>query len=484
MFFGQNNLFTGLAACLPDTRLRSIAKVNSWTGHYNRPISLQEQQLYNHLLHLSQVESPGQLIERFRLLFVEGTEYPEPKIQAALEQIVSAKTAAIEFRFILNRCCYILINRWLMHPRLQLTIPSLVDIFELRPSAPAYSRSTQRLRELVQLFTQTDQYVTLRRLAEMMQQDLETGEQSQPLGNYIRRYPYLYEHCLLAEDSGDEQRRTIRRIRAQAQRQFEVDLSQYVVHRIVRSQPCSDSSPSIIYTPGSDSHYESHGEVRELASKIDLSPYVTARMNRGIPTQSIASQPIKNPTLLSDEALCTAVKQFVFKVDGQHTQRDLAQHFLTYSRQTQTYRVFKEDLYDYLTAAVSPEYGKRQFYNRLYTQLQETLPENDTQQPTEFLLVRTCSRLLNFLVVESPQQPNHFVFLDLISNIGTTFAVNLLLKIVLLCQKVKPHLERRFSILFNHYESYTRESGIGWLIEALETLNVAFATNFGSTNFY
>lgn len=408
--------------------------MNSWIDHYNRPVSLEEQQLYRHWLNLSQLESPNQLVERFRLLFVEGSGYPEPEIEAAIERILSSDSGSAEFKFILNRCCYILINRWLMHPRLQGAIPSLVDVFEA--ASGASGRSSQRLREHVRLFTRTDQYQTLRRLTDMLRQDTEGMTQSRPLGSYIRRYPYLYEHCLLAEDSIDDQRRTVRRIQVQAQRQFEVDLSQYITHRIVRSQPSDDSSI------------------------------------------------IKNPTLLSDHDLRLALNQFLCKVDGQHTQRDLAQHFLTYSRHTPSYRVFKDELFDYLSTAIASDYGKRQFYDRLYTQLQTTLPENDDQRPNEFLLLRTCSRLLNFLVVESPQQPSHFVFLDLITNIGTTFAVNLLLKIALLCQKVKPHLEKRFSILFNHYEAHTKESGIGWLIEALETLNVAFATNFGSVNFY
>jgi hypothetical protein len=86
--------------------------------------------------------------------------------------------------------------------------------------------------------------------------------------------------------------------------------------------------------------------------------------------------------------------------------------------------------------------------------------------------------MLNFLVVESPQKPNHFVFIDLISNIGPTFTVGLLLKIVLICRKVRPYLEKRFSILFNHYESSSQDAVI-WLIKVLENLNVALTSNFG-----
>ncbi|NJR65047.1 MAG: hypothetical protein HC772_06555, partial [Leptolyngbyaceae cyanobacterium CRU_2_3] len=87
--------------------------------------------------------------------------------------------------------------------------------------------------------------------------------------------------------------------------------------------------------------------------------------------------------------------------------------------------------------------------------------------------------LLNFLVADKPQHPNHFTFIDLITNLGPIATIGILLKIVLICRKVKPCLERRLSILFSHYEMCTRES-VEWLVQALETLNVALTTNFGS----
>jgi hypothetical protein len=99
----------------------------------------------------------------------------------------------------------------------------------------------------------------------------------------------------------------------------------------------------------------------------------------------------------------------------------------------------------------------------------------------DFLLVRTCSQMLNFLVVDSPQQTNHYVFVDLITNLGAVTTTGLLLKIVLLCRKVIPGLEKRFSILFNHYETYQHEA-VQWLVQALENLHLALTTNFGAVS--
>jgi hypothetical protein len=134
-------------------------------------------------------------------------------------------------------------------------------------------------------------------------------------------------------------------------------------------------------------------------------------------------------------------------------------------------------LYEYLTVSIDPKYGKGQFSNKLYRQLQNTLAHNDTQKPSEFLFVGTCRRLLDFLVVESLEQPKHYVFYDLINNLGSIFTIGILLKIVLFCRKVKPYLEQRFAILFQHYQGWTRNQ-VWWFVESLENLNLALAVNF------
>jgi hypothetical protein len=154
---------------------------------------------------------------------------------------------------------------------------------------------------------------------------------------------------------------------------------------------------------------------------------------------------------------------------------------LTYSQDTSCLRAFKDDLYEYLVSTIDPAYGQRQFNQQLYQQLQDTLPKQNHCPLNGFLILRLCSQLINFLVVESAQSPRHFIFADLISNLGPTLTTGLLLKILLICRKVRPHLEKRLSILFNHYESYTRDS-VEWLVLVMENLNLALTTNFGNIN--
>ena len=418
---------------------------------YNRQSQEQEQLLYNHWLELVQVEQPAELISRFRTLFIEGSGYPDRSVADALEKIAASEQAQQEFKYILNRCCHILINRWQTYPNKQAAIPELIALFEEPPKIlVGYSRSRGRaaLPKLVNQFTESEQYLTLQRLAKVINHSNEDSSNSKTpatlaLGTLIPRYPYLYKHCLLSDDSTYEQQKIIKKIQAQKQQQFEVNLSQYVAHQVRKAQ--------------------------------------TARRDTSI-TFNRSIQNIQNPTLLSDRELFFALKQFVGKVEGADTYRQLADRFTANASTAGSYRSFKDDLYEYLISSVSDDrYGKRQFNEKLYKQLQKTFPHNDSQKFNEFLMIRTCSQLLNFLVVESPARPNHFVFIDLISNLGPTQTTGLLLKIVLICGKVKPYLEKRLAILFGHYEFSTRE-GVVWLVKALENVNLALTTNFGKVD--
>ena len=418
---------------------------------YNRQSQEQEQLLYNHWLELVQVEQPAELISRFRTLFIDGSGYPDRSVADALEKIAASEQTQQEFKYILNRCCHILINRWQTYPNKQAAIPELIAVFEEPPKIlVGYSRSRGRaaLPKLVNQFTESEQYLTLQRLAKVINHSNEDSSNSKTpatlaLGTLIPRYPYLYKHCLLSDDSTYEQQKIIKKIQAQKQQQFEVHLSQYVAHQVRKAQTAR----------------------RETSISF----------NRSI-------QNIQNPTLLSDPELFFALKQFVGKVEGADTYRELAGRFTANASTTGSYRSFKDDLYEYLISSLSDDrYAKRQFNDKLYKQLQKTFPHNDTQKFNEFLMIRTCSQLLNFLVVESLARPNHFVFIDLISNLGPTQTTGLLLKIVLICGKVKPYLEKRLAILFGHYEFSTRE-GVVWLVKALENVNLALTTNFGKVD--
>ncbi|MDB9529390.1 hypothetical protein PN498_25590 [Oscillatoria sp. CS-180] len=413
------------------------------TAYQSRSISPHEQALYNHLLESVEQETPEQLINRFKSLFIDGVGYSDPEAVIALDQIVSSGEIEEYFHFILNRCCHILLNRWHSRPQLQYAVPLLIDVFDLEPCREIrdYGRTRQvrQLRQVVGKFSETEQYLTLKRLARLVNADRLTNNQNRPLGNLIQRYPYLYEHCLVSEGSPEEHYKNIRRIQAKAQRQFEVNLSQYVTYR-----------------------------VRQARLKRQTSePDILSRL-----------RPIDNPTLLSDRELVSSLNQFSGKVDHGRSYADSAQVFLQ-RNQMSSFGEFKRDLYEHLSASIDPAYGSRKFNKLLSCQLENIFPQNEEQQISDFLVIRTCSQLLNFMVLESPICPQHFVFIDLINNLGPLLATSLLLKVVLICRKIRPYLERRFSILFNHYEAVS-QNNVEWLVKMFENLNVAFSVTFGS----
>jgi hypothetical protein len=68
-------------------------------------------------------------------------------------------------------------------------------------------------------------------------------------------------------------------------------------------------------------------------------------------------------------------------------------------------------------------------------------------------MVRTCSHLFNFMVVDPSAGRQHFVFVDLINNLGAIHTTGLLLRILLICQKVTSLFGAALFLLFNHYET-------------------------------
>ncbi len=411
--------------------------------HGYAKLTFEEQKIYDHLLHWVNHESPEDLIARFEHLFIDSTLYNDPEIAQALARVTSQPNAKEEFRYILNRCCHILINRWQSRPQSQSAIPKLIDLFDnVSPSMPGglhRAQSAKRLRYLVANFKETEQFTTLKRLAQVLEDEGDPAD-TKPLSALIPRYPYLYTGCLLNEDSAQEQQRTVQHVQAERQRQFELDLSRCVTNMVRRSQ------------------MPSHLQSSAASSRV--------------------VRPVKNPTLLPEKELGQAVKHYIGRVDQQKTYRDMAHSFSLEAARSRSYGEFKDAFYEYITDTIHTDYGARHFNQQLQEHLKRVLPNSHGKALNDFLIVRTCTQILNFLLVGCSNQPRHLVFIDLINNLGAILTTGILLKIVLFCRKVKPYLERRLSVLFNHYESHERQS-VEWLVNMLEHVNIALSLHFG-----
>jgi hypothetical protein len=405
-----------------------------------------EELLYDHLLECVKSQSPEQVLKRFDCLFIKAQGYDNKRVLNALAKIISSNEAKYRFPLILNRCCHILINRWQLQPNTQKYIPELVEMMSYIPKGlhRGYVKSfSSHLQQLVSDYTNSDYYKQLKRLATIVGEGGKTsgGKKEELIGNLINRYPYLYNHCLLSTDSSVEQQETVHKVQTQLQKKFELELSQYVTYQIRVAQ--ASRNP----------------ELAQKSAKI--------------------IQPVSNPTLLSQKDLGDSLKHYVGKVQNGYTYQDLSRSFVSHTSGVRNYQLFKDDLYEYIIESIDNKYGKHGFNKRLYEKLQNIYPQCNSKKPDEFLKMRTYSQVFNYLIVESSRNPQHLVFMDLISNMGTTKTIGLFLKLTLVCSNVKPYLEKRFSILFNHYESFTKD-GARWLVKSLEKLNIALSANFGN----
>ncbi|MBW4459119.1 MAG: hypothetical protein KME47_02600 [Nodosilinea sp. WJT8-NPBG4] len=394
--------------------------------------------LYQHWQYWRKQESPHELIARFRSLFLDVANYPDSSVAGALLSLSEQETANREFKYVLNRCCYTLINLWYTQPRDHWAIPELVQLFEDLPPANSTNPKAQKVYGLVKEFPQTEQYASLVRLQQIMSSAREADVsatavvEDQPLAHRIRHYPFLYDNSLLTKDSGQEQKQNINDLRRRAETDLGIRLARY------------------------HAQHQTSGRVGQVI----------------------------NPTLLDTDGLEQALSFYTGKIDGR-THRDQARWFATYSKTVRSFRDFKDEFVDYLIgpiAAAEPKYSGNHFTRNLRQYLRETLAEFDNQPLNSFILVETCRRLLNFLVVDSPHRPVFRNFRHLVNDVGHTLTMGLLLRLVLFCSAAKPWLERCFSVLFNLHERRTCKE-VPWLVTSLEHANVALITNFSDVGY-
>lgn len=401
---------------------------DSWSNYSSRPPEALENVLYTHLQGLRQRESPETLLRCFQQLFIEGTCYGNAEVATALHQLCQHANIEREFKYILNRCCYILVNYWYTQPRHHWAIAKLIALFDREDGLVLTGQGgSPRLLALVQTFVNSEQYTVLSRLRQIFEQSRQQATtlppEEQPLAQRIITYPFLYDHSLLTKDSSQEQKQNVLDMRQQAEKDLGIRLARF---------------------------------------------------------HAVPDRPATNPTLLDTPSLQTALKHYTGKLDGNRTQRDLAHWFTAYSKTTRCFRDFKGEFVDYLinpVARVEPKYAGNHFTRSLRQYLQETLAEFDGQQVNNFMRVEICRRVLNFLVVDSPQRPVFRNFRHLIKDIGYPLTVGMLLRVVLFCSSAKPWLERCFAVLFNLHERRLCKD-VPWLVTSLEHTNVALVTNF------
>ncbi len=407
----------------------------------------EERLLYGHIQDCLFQEPPKKVLDRFFSLFVDGTSYEDSEIQAALDRFVLVPQASKRFLQVLNHCCYLAIDYWQFDQASCAYVPKLLALFHSVPDLGArQSRRIRFVRQVAQEFTQSDEYRRLQRLARVLNPSPiqpETREQL-TLGDLIHRYPFLYRHCLLNDASSYEDQQTIKQIQSRIQHHLEFSLTRFVTYQVRLAQVA---------------------KARQLSSSA-------GRLLRREP----------NPTLLGNRELASALKHFFSRLpNSRYSHRELAQHFLYELDTVRTYAAFKTALHHYLLSPIAElPYCQQQFSDRLQAQITATLPHHDQHRLDESLILRTATKLINVLILD-PQSTKHYLFIDLITNLGATMTVGLLLRLALICRPVLPEIERRLSLLFEHYEA-SLQLEVPWLVKVLENQNLAFSIHFGNAD--
>jgi hypothetical protein len=421
----------------PVIAMSPLDSLDSWSDYANRPTANLEEIIYQHFQRCRREESPQELLERFRWLWIRGDSYPDRAVAQALFALAKDTNAERELKYVLNRCCYTLINLWYTQPRDHWAIPELIGLFE-QDLPPSVVPEVRRVRSLMRAFTASEQYAALGRLRQILAEPKRgvtalAAVEEQPLGYQISHYPFLYDGSLLTKDSDQEQAKNVGDLRRKAELNLAIRLARY------------------------------HGSLGSGGESVRAT----------------------NPTLLSPADFKQAMGYYTGKVDGNRTHKDWARWFATYSKTARSFGSFKDEFVDYLMepiVAMDAKYRSNHFIRTLRQHLRDTLSQFDNQPINDFILVETCRQVLNFLVVDNPKRPVFRRYCHLIEDIGHALTMGLLLRIVLFCSKAKPWLERRFSILFNLHERHLCKE-VPWLITSLEHANLALITNFSDVGY-
>jgi hypothetical protein len=408
---------------------------------YERMTPQTEQSICTWLAESLKQAADEDVILAFRHLLVEGKSLNDPSISAAIEEIVLSKekSAQRDFLRIIDQVCYHLITSWLVDGKPSLISQLIDEIGQIsNGKEQIYAKLPRRLSQLWKLYVQDTYYQRLLKLQIVVTRQSTSTNGQAPLSDLLDRYPFLYESSLLAEDATIEYLEIIQKTKRRAQREYEFRLSKYLTFQI-----------------------------RKAALRQNPDP------QRSI-------DPVANPTLLRSRDLGSALQSFVSNSrHGSESPWDSACSFQAQIYPGMTFVDFKELLYRYLITDLDPaSQAQNGFKSKLKEYLRGIIPENHAKPLDELSQVRAYTQLLNFLVIDSAERPNHMVLINLVSNLGSTATIGIILKIILICPKAQTSLNHRLAILFNHYYNSPQDD-VSWLMKMLENWHIASTIHFG-----
>ena len=378
-------------------------------------LNLQEAQedIYSFLLSIVKQWEPEDVLLQFKHLFFEYGETASSEVSSAIYTLLFNNDER-EFHLTLKRCCYILINNWEV-ARQYKAIQVLVDQFG-DPSLFRYTGSPtlKRLREWMLNFIESNDFREIELFVERFSGELQSSQ-------WTSRYTsYLLVSQYINTENPIEQREAARALSRKLKDRYKMDLALYTA-------------------------YSQHAY----------------RSNRSNP---------KNPTVLGDGAL-RLIKAIVAR-RGEFSYKNLAHLFLEQVKDL-NYSNFKKSLVQYLTYSVKQPEVVNTLRHHLGDKLDDLYIEHNEDPVDTSLQIRTCTRVIDYLMTEDQQTPSP-LFTLLLSQGSSILLAVLLLKIVLIAKSSHHYLEARIADLIRYYECFPTDQ-CNWVINFLEVFQVTFA---------
>ncbi|MBE7386037.1 MAG: hypothetical protein F6J95_032205 [Leptolyngbya sp. SIO1E4] len=382
---------------------------------YGQPkLTLQEAQeeIFNFLLSIVRQWPVENVLSQFQHMFFEHGETASSEVSSAIYILLFSNNEQ-EFHNTLKRSCYILVNNWEV-ARQYKAIQALVERFDdpilLRHTL---SPTIKRLREWMLNFIDSQDYRELQLFAARFSEEAKQTQWSSRYTSYL-----LVPQYINAENPV-EQREAARTLSRRLKNKFKFDLAMY-----------------------------------------------TAHSQNTLPHR----RKLTNPTALGDSAL-RLIKAIVAR-RGRFSYKNLAHLFLEQVKDL-NYVVFKRSLVEYLIYSVNQPEVVKALRQHLGAKLDVLYTEYDAEAFDASLRLRTCNRVIDYLMTEDQRSPSPLFTLLLSQGSSISLAI-LLLKLVLISRNSHHYLEARIADLIRYYEQFPRDQCL-WVINFLEVFQVTFA---------
>ncbi|NEP12099.1 MAG: pentapeptide repeat-containing protein [Symploca sp. SIO2C1] len=382
------------------------------------PIVIQQAQelIYDFFINtVNQSPSETVLLE-FKALFIDGEELVNSNVVQALGKIIVNQEEQV-FVNTIKRTCYILINNWSSKRNYQAIQTLIESLGESINHQPKLAQNLNLLRSWLKNFINSEDYQEIKLFA--------SAYNTRNYGYWSHRFTsYLLVPQYLNTSNPIEQRELARKTVKQIKERFNFDLAMYTVR-------CD--SPSL--------EEESRKE-----------KYI-------------------NPTGIEEDGLINLIKQIVAK-NLLFSYTNYANIFIQQTKNI-NYNDFKQNLQKYLVFSIKNENIIEVFNTSLSQKLEELYQSYDQEKLSVDLLIRTCRRVIEFLLTEDNHEPSQ-LFILLANQNSPLDIVIPLLKIILICKYVRNHLDACLAQLIRYYENYP-EDECQWFINFLEVFNIVFA---------